>query len=603
MCRFFIIDQSLTGVGGHHFEYTRLLARAAGAQGIRPVMATHRHLESGAKTALEAFGEVRPVFPLTVYTPLSNLAGLAELKRRGARQVAGAANARGWWRGLGQRIRSRRLGRARRRHIGQFAAACEQLFAEDTFEEGDQVFFATMSELDLSGLAGFLANHPRSLLATWHVQFHFSIFSGRPGEFDAQRIRESAIHECFHSALSRVPYHDIRFHTTSRELQTQYQRFEMVRFSDLPYPVEPAMIGNRSTRVPVDRPLRLTVAGAVRREKSQKEYLADLLRQLWPTHLATGKIETHIQAANGNLFSHSRICSGPDAPPADRAEYARCVRLHPHPLPDPEYRDLIGNSDIGLFFYDSRRYFSRRAGILSEFLAAGKPVIVPAGCWLSRQIEEPVFQHAANVLVDADQVETLQLRETEWDAVNAPQSGNVIGFDRLKNPWRCRCRPGDPESADGLLIRFRMHWPRESVDDVHLGVRFVDPQGETVGESRRIIPPREDGQPSLALFRCPPGTDSVEMVFRNAWRDTSLSIADPEFSFLGFSGRPFALGRVGTIVADPADLAAAVAEIVDHYPHYLQSAVEFSGAWAHRHDPDLALDALLDRASRFRQVA
>ena len=53
-----------------------------------------------------------------------------------------------------------------------------------------------------------------------------------------------------------------------------------------------------------------------------------------------------------------------------------------HPLPDQQYVELIKTSDCGLLFYDSRAYFSRRAGVLGELLSCGKPVIVPAGSWL-----------------------------------------------------------------------------------------------------------------------------------------------------------------------------------------------------------------------------
>ncbi len=66
----------------------------------------------------------------------------------------------------------------------------------------------------------------------------------------------------------------------------------------------------------------------------------------------------------------------------------------PHPLERERYVELIRSTDIGLLFYDSRVYYGRRAGVLGELLACGKPVIVPAGCWLANQIQEPIFKYA-----------------------------------------------------------------------------------------------------------------------------------------------------------------------------------------------------------------
>ncbi len=591
-------------MGGHHYDYVRLVARAADAAGVRPIIATHRALDQAGHDALQALGDVRPLFSQTVYTRLSHLAGLAELKQsRGPVGTNSIDQPQRGWRRWSRRWSKSRLIRARSRHICQFASDCDQLFNDFTFEDGDQVFFTTVSELDLMGLTCFLANNPRSLLPTWHVQFHFSIFAGRPGEFDDQLDREARVHDCFQSALARVPYHHLKFHTTSAELLEQYQRFEIVSFDELPYPIEPRLMENQSEVVPADRPLRLTIAGGIRREKAQRCYLGQLINGLWDSHLKTRRVSIHLQTSRPRRFQPRKLLTGAGGPRAVR-DFHQHVHLYPHPLPETDYLDLIGNSDIGLFFYDSRRYYSRRAGILGEFLASGKPVIVPSGCWLSRQIGESIYQHVEQTTAEAISVDTVGLQATGWDPANAPLAGGMICFDQLKNPWRCWYEIPEDREAQGVALQFRWQWPIRRGEFANISVRCLDAGGQMLGEHRQIVSIRDDDRPSQILFRCPPGTRRTEFVFRNAYRDFSLGLRDVQLRFLDFGGpRAVPLGRVGVVVADPAELPAAVDEIVTHYAHYLKSAVEFAESWAANHDPDFTIDALLDRQCRFRRAA
>ena len=52
-----------------------------------------------------------------------------------------------------------------------------------------------------------------------------------------------------------------------------------------------------------------------------------------------------------------------------------------------EYADLVHSADIILLPYQADVYAARSSGILAEALAAGKPVVVPSGTWMSRQVE------------------------------------------------------------------------------------------------------------------------------------------------------------------------------------------------------------------------
>ncbi len=605
MTRLFIIDQSLTQGGNHHFDYVRLLARSANSAGVRPVIATNRTLDRAAAVSLEQLGDVRPHFRQTVYTSLSYLAGLAELRHTGpTRQTetsTGAGPLRRWW---NNRRRARNV-RARSHWISRFAEDCESFFDGYILDESDQVFFTTMSELDLMGLAGFLSNQPRSLLPTWHVQFHFGIYSGRPAEYERQSAARRLVHECFQSALARVPYHTLRFYATSSELLEQYREFRLVRFEPLPYPIEPRLAENHSRIAPVDRPLRLTVAGAIRREKAQKQYLGGLIAGLGNPRPGSIPVELHLQGADSRTFGRRAILGRDADKIVSEADYRQRVHVHPHPLPDDRYRELISRSDIGLLYYDGRRYYARRAGILGEFLASGKPVIVPAGSWLSRQVSESVFRHIEQVTRCSRQVESVSVDQTARDSCsNVPLARGVISFDQLRNPFRCWYEPLTSGRWQNVVVRFRWQWPREREEFVNITVRFFDEAQALTGETRQILSRREVGGESLAMFRCPAGMARCEFVFRNAYNDSSITLGNAEFSFLDSgSETEIPLSSVGMIVADPTELAAAVDEIARHYSHYLRSAVDYAETHAPLHDPDCTLDALLDRQCRYRKAA
>ena len=54
-----------------------------------------------------------------------------------------------------------------------------------------------------------------------------------------------------------------------------------------------------------------------------------------------------------------------------------------HPLSRDEYIQVVRDSDVALFLHDGRAYYSRCSGVLVDMLAAGIPVLVPAGSWLA----------------------------------------------------------------------------------------------------------------------------------------------------------------------------------------------------------------------------
>lgn len=64
------------------------------------------------------------------------------------------------------------------------------------------------------------------------------------------------------------------------------------------------------------------------------------------------------------------------------------VILHEYELSMIEYENLLKRSSLVLIPYQLLYYYSQTSGVLCEALGAGKPVVVPSGTWMARQIKE-----------------------------------------------------------------------------------------------------------------------------------------------------------------------------------------------------------------------
>ena len=630
MASIFIVDQSLTETGGHHFDYTRLVAGAAAQQGFDPVIGANRKLNSDAEEELSKFARVEKPFRDTTYNHLSHLAGLRELTSKQGSKDRKPDPAKGrLFNYLAHRARTKRV-RDRCRVIRQFAEDCNTMFQSYSFEEDSHVLFTTISELEFMGLAAYLGNHPKSIQAQWHVQFHFSMFEGRPTEFAEQRHTEKMLTSAFQSALARIPYHNLKAYATSHELVEQYNRMKLMTFEPLPYPVNPAFFANnysgrdnRPTIIPFDRPesvlgsdveadletsaepigpLRLAVAGGVRREKGQKTTVHQLINSLWDTHLATSKVRLSIQSGNPASFSSGRVMNSRKV---DARKYRDIVQLHPHPLPADQYVDFIHDADVGLFCYDSRRYYSRRAGILSEFLACGKPVIVPAGSWLSQQLADSNFHHIERTIARATELQSVDVTDLKRNQSNVPLAGGIISFDQTRNPFHCRFdRHELNHDCSGLAIGFRWQWPSTPGCFAEIELTCHDAQDRQIGCDKQTVTCLNDDPRSLVFMRIPEGFAYGKLTFRNAFSESSISIADVEIDFLNFAGQAEpARSAVGVIAADLSMMTEAVDELVRHYGHYRESAANFSRIWASDHNPIRTIETLVPNQEHARRAA
>ncbi len=368
--KWIIVDQSLTGPGNHHYEYARLMATAALSAGYEV------HVIGNCQMRSDGWDELPvSIYPAIRFTTYDRPVRLAPSAREGRRLFPNRL--RSWFGALRER--------KYRRACIEFAERIRRLLSHIGLSDRDHIFFPTLSVHDLKALDHFWSRTEVGRQSTWHLQFHFEL----PDEIthsSAERWR-AAPHvpadsgeDCFRAFRDNsLPYRFL-FYCPTESMATRYNALGIGQFVELPYPVHVVPAGPWEGVYP----LKICCAGHVRRDKGRFE-LAQLVELLWEP-LSQGEIQLWLQ---GSRHKYRTL-------PAQALRHPSALRLVPHPLPTPQYVQLIASADIGLFLYDPNTFRRRCSGVLVEMLAAGIPVVVPAGTWLSQQLESAGAEHVAS---------------------------------------------------------------------------------------------------------------------------------------------------------------------------------------------------------------
>ena len=222
--------------------------------------------------------------------------------------------------------------------------------------------------------------------------------------------------------------------------------------------------------------------------------------------------------------------------------------------------------------------------ILVEMLAAGVPVIVPAGCWLAEQIAEPIYQYLDRADQEIRALGQLGTADIDW---NRPGTANAMRFGGPSPDLRAQLDV--PAHAANLLVRFR-HGP-ETEAGRYVQIRFAqrDAQGELLDESVCVLGQRQQADEAVStLISLDADAARVELVFQDAYCCGAIEIIDFQCSFLAARrphGSHLPSGAVGIIAADPAQIPRLLVEMIEHYDHYRRTAEQFSHQWMKRHSP------------------
>ena len=543
MRKLVLIDHSLQDLRGHHFPYAASVMQAATAAQLEVVLATHRHFSAPRELADRV--PVHALFPAPTYSMHS----LDTQSLRRSADPLGRAGLLTWWRSLGAR-------RARARRRASFAQAAAQLFARVPLVDGDIVFFTTASELDLAGLADYVAASASPARVQWHLQFHFGVFHGREPQYPSQTSAADAMRTSLSGSLERLTGKALHFWCTTDNLTAQYNSLGVAPFATLPYPVHALFSAPQPLR-PSPQPARIACLGHARREKGQGA-LPTLLALLWRDYLRTGRARFVVQGARADLKHQlertvDRLGRAPGA-----------LEFAPGALDLPRYAELVRASDVGLLLYDAQRYYDRCSGVLLEMLSAGVPVIVPAATWLAQQIQDVNQRYLGEVQRARPVSPGLPLRVEDGRAVSALrlQRDPVATHTTLDAPGRtlllsARCL-APARAGNYLRVELRQHGMPDAGSDA---------------AAVQIVPVRNGEDLLYLAFSLHPQARTLELHWSNAFDGEVLVLADLQAQALT---EALPLAAVGHAVADTRAAAAALRDILDHLDHYKRQSALFA---------------------------
>lgn len=635
MPRFVLLDHSIKRLGGHNFEYAIQVLTAAKQAGYQPVLAVNRRFFEGEN--IPADWTVVPTYTHTTYEmpkwqdrrrrldPHGEFANVKAPRnlvarsvsegeslslsltlratkgnevepRSSARSISEKVPTPTLWQTLTKPFRKWQYCRYLRQEaqfIERFANETAQLCQRLELGPGDQVLISTLHESEVLALARLFRRDPATARIDWHLQFHFRLFPGREPDYAAQLPRAEHVRTAL-AEIAALPQARVKSYCTTERLAEQYRQLETVPFRVLSWPINPALFAKRPPCDP-ERPLRIGVPGCVRAEKGTQN-LVRVLQGMEREFLETREVQFLLQSHRlgklaAPLRKHARMVSTPAEAEVCRAP----VTVVKWPLASEDYKQFVCQTDIGLLLYNADDYYARLSGILVEQLAAGIPVIVPAGCWLAEQIAEPNWQHLDRLRRELPALN--HVPASEWDWIEPSPStwfALPVTKPRLHRPNQgsaeiVLCEPDRPQrsavfAVDSRATHLAVDW--SWVEPIARG-RFLrieatarNSAGMTLQRWTEITerrPPENvpDTVSTQGIFiPLPAGTAAVELTFRNAYGTEAIVVRDMAArcvdAFASATGCP--LSAVGLIAADVSMAVPLLREMLKHYPHYRATA-------------------------------
>lgn len=248
---------------------------------------------------------------------------------------------------------------------------------KDVFSESDQIFLVDWVDHRIAlGLAWWLRRFGRRLRSAFVLVFRMDYF-----RFDRQRW------SCYAPILRlafRILEHSRRevnlcLVTDSERLAERFRLMTSLPIQVLPIPHTRHIAAQSHRRE--NQPVNLISLGPPNHEKGF-DVLASAIRRLDERNqlgglLFTLHVHRHLETQESREWR--RIL---DQLPAAN------IRLIDRFLSDEEYYLELEQADIALLPYGRDKYYADTSGLFTEALAAGKPVVVTDGTWMSAQLEK-----------------------------------------------------------------------------------------------------------------------------------------------------------------------------------------------------------------------
>ncbi|HEX5445131.1 MAG TPA: hypothetical protein VFW87_14930 [Pirellulales bacterium] len=471
-----------------------------------------------------------------------------------------------------------------------FAADTQTLLGGLSLGHDDLVFIPTIEPNEMLGLRLLFERSPAARQPTWHLLFRRNIYAGRDSEYAAEDESLRGLRNAFRRFQERLHGVRVYFYTDTDQLTEQYNRLGVVPFTTLPVPVDAAYragaadAGDNGT-------LEIAYAGDARPEKGY-HHLPRLVQDVWHDCVANGKASFRIQ-------SNFNTPHGEPAAIVARSQLAAFapekVRLLLAPLTSDDYRQLVVRSDLMLVLYHRDNYYARSSGVFVEALAAGIPVVAPAGSWMASELENEIHAYHRSLLQRPEIACTeVEGARQAWRTAGSRKDWRMAdGLLNLSGSAARLCNLDVPPESKYLLVSFHNH-SSTAGNSVRVTAHFSC-SSERPRARAEAISGGHPARPASVLLRVPAGVDCVQLRLRGAFTDKAIPLGDLRFYFLRSPGE-LPRSAIGAIYAEPGEIADAVREVVQHHGHYRATAQAKSISWAAFHEPGHLVRRLLDRA-------
>jgi hypothetical protein len=606
--KFVLVDQSISELGGHHYEYAVRVLTAAREDGLDARLVTNKRLSPSLAPdfpvlPIYEFGYWdRPLrlgpwvirsFPppgsikavrraayaayLGIATIGQRLSGRASTERRRSNGLDLEVNRREPFSGQRASVREfvRPLVTALRSAAGgaQFFglnAAKIRQFERDTLDmiaalglrADDIVFVPTLSEAELLGLGRAIASCRPDDRIGWHLLFRRPPVPARAAYARSADARRAQVRKCLATFAQATVGHRVRFHTDTEALTQQYNDLGVVRFDTLPIPV-PSSFGHsrdpeRASAVPT-----ILFAGDARVEKGF-QLLPILVEQL-KRESPAGLSPRFIIQSNFSVPGGEPVAAR--ARRELRSHAKNGVRLIDEPLQPDAYCAIFHASDISLIPYDPLEYRTRSSGVFAESVAAGLVTIVPSGTWMAAQLGPRIAAYHHSLLCGSRHLETSPGASIEMRDGSHAGSLDVPASD----------------GADHLIVAMRAAHINDEMEPL-VSLEWLQPN-RMLAHRDRGVAARSDSGHWTCMFRLRTSPLRARLVVTSRAPRSSIGLRIEHFAFIS-AGHPLPLSAAGIVYQDEACFPAAVREVLCHRSHYIRTAAVFSSEWTGRHTPE-----------------
>lgn len=348
--RLLVVDQSLKGFEGHHYDYSRAVIEAARELGLETSVASHVDFAgqalAGAAVTRCFSGDWNSAGRSFGRTLMRG--ALERLPAPARRMLLSVATPRGNP-GISDATPNPRFAR-------EFLGAV----SDAKLGEADHVLVHTVGEAEFLGLADALSQHP-GLSPRIHVVLRYD------GTTSCQQA---------FAKLEGTPTR-LTYWTDTEQLAEHYRELGCREIGVLPIPHGlndiPARVSRGRT------PLTVSYLGGARGDKGF-HLLPELVASFSGDYLATGKVQFLVQSTYGISREEGLM----EATKRRLRRFPRdWLKLIEAPPDSETFTKALLSTDLLLLPYDQTTYRRRSSGLLVQAMVAGIPTILPEGTWLA----------------------------------------------------------------------------------------------------------------------------------------------------------------------------------------------------------------------------